>query len=38
MLARWNNNEHLGTINYYPTDGILFSICVIFINSNSIWL
>jgi hypothetical protein len=27
MLARRNNNEHLGTINYYPADGILFGIC-----------
>jgi len=22
-----NNNEHLGTISYYPTDGILLGIC-----------
>ena len=27
MLARRNNNGHLGTISYYPADGILFSIC-----------
>ena len=24
MLARRNNNEHLGTISYYRADGILF--------------
>jgi hypothetical protein len=26
MLAR-RNNKHLGAINYYPADGILFGIC-----------
>jgi hypothetical protein len=27
MLARRNNNGHLGTISYCPADGILFGIC-----------
>jgi uncharacterized membrane protein len=27
MLARRNNNGHLGTFSYYRADGILFSIC-----------
>jgi hypothetical protein len=27
MLARRNNNGHLGTISYYPADGIHFGIC-----------
>jgi hypothetical protein len=27
MLARRNNNQHLAAINYYPAEGILFSIC-----------
>jgi hypothetical protein len=27
MLARRKNNGHFGTINYYPAEGILLSIC-----------
>jgi hypothetical protein len=40
MLARRNNNKHLGTISYYPADGILstFVVNFNFINFNQLQL
>jgi hypothetical protein len=38
MLARWNNNEHSGTISYYPADRFFPAFVVIFNIINFIQL